>query len=422
MAGQRRDSKHRILHTGESIRANGKYQYKYIENGKPKFVYSWRLVPTDPQPIGKQPCLSLRELEKLVGKDIDSRLDPMWKKLTVNELIARYLRTKTGVKYSTTKNYDFVRNIMEKDEFGSRKISEVKTSDAKLFLIRLQQEGKGSSTIKTIRGVLRPAFQMAVDDDILLKNPFGFQLVGVIVNTEQIRQAITKDQMNKFLKFVREDNVYCKYYEVFYILFHTGMRISEFCGLTINDIDMENRIIDINHQLQRTSDMRYLIESTKTNAGTRKLPMTDNVYQMFKTILESRPDNLPEIIIDGYCGFLFRDKNGMPEVAMHWEHRFKNAVTRYNEIFKLQMPNITPHVCRHTYCSNMAKARMNPKTLQYLMGHSDISVTMNTYTHLGLEDAKDEMVRLEELNKAREKVENTNGDEPMDRGMFRVGC
>lgn len=422
MAGQRRDFKHRILRTGESIRANGKYQFKYIENGKPKFVYSWRLVPTDPQPIGKQPCLSLRELEKLVGKDIDSRLDPMWKNLTVNELIARYLRTKTGVKYSTTKNYDFVRNIMEKDEFGNRKISEVKTSDAKLFLIRLQQEGKGSSTIKTIRGVLRPAFQMAVDDDILLKNPFGFQLVGVIVNTEQIRQAITKDQMNRFLKFVREDNVYCKYYEVFYILFHTGMRISEFCGLTINDIDMENRIIDINHQLQRTSDMRYLIESTKTNAGTRKLPMTDDVYQMFKTILESRPDNLPEIMIDGYCGFLFRDKNGMSEVAMHWEHRFKNAVTRYNEIFKLQMPSITPHVCRHTYCSNMARARMNSKTLQYLMGHSDISVTMNTYTHLGFEDAKDEMVRLEELNKAREEIEKTNGDEPMDRGMFRVGC
>lgn len=71
------------------------------------------------------------------------------------------------------------------------------------------------------------------------------------------------------------------------------------------------------------------------------------------------------------------------------------------------MPSITPHVCRHTYCSNMARARMNPKTLQYLMGHSDISVTMNTYTHLGLEDAKDE-------------IEKTNGDKPMDRGMFRV--
>ena len=91
--GQRRDSKHRLLHNGESIRANGKYQFKYLVDGKPKFVYSWRLVPTDPQPIGKQPCLSLRELEKLVGKDIDSRLDITGRNITVNELISRYLTT-----------------------------------------------------------------------------------------------------------------------------------------------------------------------------------------------------------------------------------------------------------------------------------------------------------------------------------------
>lgn len=222
-------------------------------DGKPKFLYSWRLVPTDPQPVGKQPCLSLRELEKMVGKDLESRLDPMGKKLTVNELIARYLRTKTGVKPNTLANYNFVQNIMNKEEFGNRKIAGIKTSDAKLFLIKLQQDGKGSSTIKTIRGVLRPAFQMAVDDDILMKNPFGFELVGVIVNTEHTREAITKKQMNQFLKFVKDDNVYYKYYDAFYILFHTGLRISEFCGLTINDIDLDNRIINIDHQLQRTS-------------------------------------------------------------------------------------------------------------------------------------------------------------------------
>ena len=104
----------------------------------------------------------------------------------------------------------------------------MKTSDAKLFLIKLQQEdGKSYSSIHTIRGVLRPAFQMAVYDDILIKNPFGFQLAGVLVNDAVTREAITKDQMRKFLKFVHDDVVYCKYYEVVYILFHTGMRISE---------------------------------------------------------------------------------------------------------------------------------------------------------------------------------------------------
>lgn len=420
MASTRRDSKHRVLRKGESIRANGKYQFKYHVDGKPHFVYSWRLEPTDSQPAGKAPCLSLRELEKQIGKDLDSQLDPMGKNMTVMELVERYLKTRTGVRPNTLMNYGFVRNILKNKEFSSRKMCSVKTSDAKLFLIKMQQDGKGSSTIKTVRGVLRPAFQMAVDDDMIVKNPFGFQLAGVIQNTEKTRQAITKEQMKKFLKFVHDDNIYCKYYETFYILFHIGMRISEFCGLTLKDIDMKNRVIDINHQLQRTSWGEYIIEPTKTNAGTRKLPMTDDVFQMFQAIIEDRPTDLPEIMVQGYAGFLFRDKNGMPEVAMHWEHRFNHAVKRYNDIFKVQMPNITPHVCRHTYCSNMARARMNPKTLQYLMGHSDISVTMNVYTHLGFDDAKDEMIRLEELEAAKKEVEKVTGEKPISQKMFKA--
>jgi integrase len=111
----------------------------------------------------------------------------------------------------------------------------------------------------------------------------------------------------------------------------------------------------------------------------------------------------------------------MPLVAMHWEHRLKHMVNRYNEIYRLQMPSITPHVCRHTYCSNMAKAGMNPKTLQYLMGHSEIGVTMNTYTHLGLEDAQDELRRMEELNAARKELDKTQGERTVSKAVFRVG-
>lgn len=110
----------------------------------------------------------------------------------------------------------------------------------------------------------------------------------------------------------------------------------------------------------------------------------------------------------------------VPTVAMHWEHRFNNMVMRYNDIFRVQMPNITPHVCRHTYCSNMAKSGMNPKTLQYLMGHSDIGVTLNTYTHLGLEDAADELKRMEELSDARKELEKVKGENPVSQKMFRA--
>lgn len=418
--GLRRDSKHRVLRRGESIRADGKYQFKYHVNGKPHFVYSWRLEPTDKLPVGKKPCLSLRELEKQIGYDLDSLADPVGKNITVEELVERYLMTKTGVKPNTLANYKFVQNLLKTQTFSGKKISAVKTSDAKLFLIKLQQEGKRYSTIKTVRGVLRPAFQMAVDDDVLHKNPFGFELATVVVNDSVTREAITKDQMRKFLKFVHDDNVYCKYYEVFYILFHTGMRISEFCGLTLRDIDLEKRVINIDHQLQRTSDMRLVIESTKTNAGTRKLPITEDVARCFQAIIEEREKPRFEKVIDGYTGFLFTDKDCNPLVAMHWEHRFNHMVKRYNDIYRVQMANITPHICRHTYCSNMAKSGMNPKTLQYLMGHSDIGVTLNTYTHLGLDDATDELKRMEELENARKELNKTNGENTVSQKLFRV--
>lgn len=417
----RRDSKRRVLRPGESIRVDGKYQYKYHIDGKPHFVYSWKLEPTDKLPPGKKPCLSLRELEKQVNSDLDRLLNITDGNMTVCELVDRYLRTKTGVRQSTRTGYATVQRVLAKEPFGQKKIRSIKTSDAKLFLIKLQQEdGKSYSSIHNIRGVLRPAFQMAVDDDILVKNPFGFQLAGVVVNDSVTREAISREQMRKFLKFVHDDVVYCKYYEVVYILFHTGMRISEFCGLTLKDIDLEGRTVNIDHQLQRTCDMRYVIEETKTDAGKRKLPITEDVAMMFRAIIEDRKPPKMEKVIDGHTGFLFYDDNGMPLVAMHWQHRFNHMVGRYNDIYRVQMPNITPHVCRHTYCSNMAKSGMNPKTLQYLMGHSDISVTMNVYTHISFDDAEEELKRMEDFRKAPAEIEKKNDAKMVSQKMFKV--
>ncbi len=262
-------------------------------------------------------------------------------------------------------------------------------------------------------------FPYTEDGDEIAAYPFGFQLLGVVVNDSVTREAITKDQMRKFLKFVHDDYTYCKYYEAVYILFHTGMRISEFCGLTLKDIDLKNKTVNIDHQLQRLGDMKYFIEETKTDAGKRKIPITDDVAEMFQAIIEDRQAPKHEQLIDGYGGFLFYDENGKPLVAMHWQHRFNHMVGRYNDIYRVQMPIITPHVCRHTYCSNQAKAGMNPKTLQYLMGHSDISVTMNVYTHIGFDDAEEELKRMEELGKAQAEIEKQK-EKPVSQRMFKA--
>ena len=143
--------------------------------------------------------------------------------------------------------------------------------------------------------------------------------------------------------------------------------ISKFCGLTIKDLDMEKRIINIDHQLQRDFKMEYHVHSTKTNAGTRKIPMTQEVYEMFQTILEDREPPAREIMVDGYAGFLFTDKKCMPLVAMHWEHRFNSMVHRYNEIYRVQIPNITPHVCRHTLLKH-GKIRNKSKSIAIFDG------------------------------------------------------
>ena len=129
-----------------------------------------------------------------------------------------------------------------------------------------------------IRGVVRPAFQMAVDDDLIRKNPFEFQLATVVVNDSVTREAITRKQERAFLEFVKGDKHFSRYYDGIYILFKTGLRISEFVGLTLADLDMKNRKISVNHQLQRKRNMEYIIEDTKTASGTREIPMTDDVY------------------------------------------------------------------------------------------------------------------------------------------------
>ena len=397
MSEKRRDNRNRILRNGESQRQDGRYAYKYKDiNGETKFVYSWRLDKNDRAPAGKPRDLSLREKERQIQQDLFNQIVPNGGNLTVLELVQKYLSLKVNVRHNTQANYNFVVGILKKEAFGSLRIDKVKLSDAKAWLIKLQKDGRGYSTIHSVWGVVRPAFEMAVQDDLIRKNPFGLELDTVVVNDSVTREAITRAQERAFLKLIQEDNCYRKYYDGIYILFHTGLRISEFCGLTISDIDFQNKRIRVDHQLQRKRDMEYIIEDTKTKSGERYVPMSQQVVECFRRVIANRKPPKQEPIIDGYTGFLFLDKNGMPMVALHWEHYFKHILNKYNSIYKVQLPKITPHVCRHTFCSNMARSGMSPKTLQYIMGHSDISVTLNTYTHLTFDDAKAEFDRVAE--------------------------
>ena len=345
MSEKRRDNRNRILREGEYQRTDGRYRYRYIdEDGKEKNVYSWRLDKNDPTPRDKKRELSLREKEKQIQADLFDHIVTRGGNYTVVELVEKYTSLKTGVGHNTKAGYKTVINILNREAFGKQRIDKVRLSDAKAWLIKLQQvDGRGYSSIHSIRGVLRPAFQLAVDDDLIRKNPFGFELASVIVNDSVTREAITRKQERDLLKFIKEDKHFCRYYDAIYILLNTGLRISEFCGLTISDLEFDQKRIKVDHQLQRTSQMQYVIQAPKTESGIRYVPMSEEVVACFRRIIANRKTPKVEPMVEGYAGFLFLDKNDMPMVALHWEKYLEHIIQKYNRIYRIQMPKVTPH-------------------------------------------------------------------------------
>ena len=88
------------------------------------------------------------------------------------------------------------------------------------------------------------------------------------------------------------------------------------------------------------------------------------------------------------------DKNDNPVVGLHIQHYMQGAARKYRKTHKEPLPAVTPHVLRHTFCTNMANAGMDLKSLQYLMGHSEIGVTLNVYTHASFAQAEASMRRI----------------------------
>ena len=372
MKEKRRDSKGRILHTGESQRTDGKYLYKYVDAfGNTKYVYAWRLTPTDPTPKGKREKPSLRELEQQIRRDIEDGIDSTGKKMTLCQLYAKQNAQRANVKKSTQKQREQLMRLLKEDKLGARSIDTIKPSDAKEWALRMKDKGFSYNTINNHKRSLKASFYIAIQDDCVRKNPFDFKLSEVLENDTKEKVALTEEQEQALLSFIKTDNVYHKYYDDVLILLKTGLRISELCGLTVADIDFKNEVVIIDHQLLKSKEQGYYIETPKTKSGARPFA------------------------IDGRGNFLFVNQKGKPKVAIDYNMLFVRIVKKYNKHHKDNpLPHITPHTLRHTFCTRLASKNMNPKDLQYIMGHSNISITMNWYAHASIDTAKSEVQRL----------------------------
>lgn len=395
MSKKRRDNKGRILKTGESQRKDGRYLYKYVDAfGEAQSVYSWKLVSTDRVPNGKRDSISLREQEQEIRKDLDDGIDTNGKKMTLCQLYKKQNTQRGNVKHNTVTGRKHLMRLLEDDKLGLRSIDKIKPSDAKEWAVRMKEKGYAYQTINNYKRSLVASFNIAIEDDFVRKNPFDFSLNNVIEDDTKEKEALNELQEKNLLSFAKDDEIYKRYYDEILLLLKTGLRISELCGLTRQDVDFENRLINVDHQLLRNKKIGYYIETPKTKSGIRQVPMSEETYKAFQRVIKRKQVSSQQIEIGGYSQFLFLNQNGYPMLAGNYMAMLKKLVKKYNKTHQESLPNITPHILRHTFCTRLVNKNMNPKNLQYIMGHSNISITLNLYAHTSIDNIKTEITRL----------------------------
>lgn len=398
---KRRDKKGRILLTGEIQKSNGMYRYKYTDAyGRERYAYSWRLTASDIVPSGKKGCIiPLRVQEEKIRNDIRDHINADGSKITVIELVDKYYALNFAERQNTKDAHRFLANCIRNDEIAKLKITMIRRSDAISFVKRIRAKGYAYSTVLKLKRTLKASFELAIADDYLRKNPFDFDINSRIIsnNTKEV-EALTPEQVETLLNFMQNDKTYRKYYDATVILLETGLRISELCGLTIKDVDMENRIIRVDHQLLKGPN-GLIVEKTKTKCGIRNIPITPKCYESMKKVLakyRSRKFKNRHVKVDGYRGFVFLNDSGNPLDRKYFSNVYMRVVDKYNRRCEegKELPRISPHMLRHTFCTNCAMSGMNPKILQYLMGHEDVSITLNVYTSISGNDVNVEMKKI----------------------------
>lgn len=407
MADKRKDHRGRTLKVGESQRKDLSYQYRYTDIlGKRHTIYSWRLLPSDKTPIGKKEDKSLREKENEIQLMLSQGMTGLGTDITLNEMFEFYISNKkhkgrkltenTIHNYRTMYNKHVSNNIL-----GNMKISDIKKINITFFYEQLQEKGMSYGTICFYHKVLSSVFNMAVDNELIRNNPTK-RALEVVHGTPQRREALTRKQQEEFLSYLyRYDK---DIYRKVAFLIGTMCRVSEFTGLTWEDIDMKNRMITIDHQLQykKMGDDKfsYHIMPTK-NTHTRKIPMTDDVYEVLSELHKYFFIFRRDYCIDGKKDFLFYSKSGKLLNDSIFNYELKKAVEKYNETAEYKIGNISAHTLRHTGCTRDAEDGMDIKVLQYIMGHSNTQITYNVYNHVNEERAINEITNVAERRRNR---------------------
>lgn len=407
MAKARKDKRGYALRTGETQRKDGRYVYTYTNKyGQRKSIYA-KTLP------------ELRQKERKSIRDREDGLDPdAADRITLNEMFDKYYSQKYDLKDSTKMNYKYMYDHFVRDTFGKRIISKIKYSDVKEFYYSLMREkGLKPATVENVHTVVHPTLTMAVRDCIIRNNPADCVMMEIKKSKEWVkvkRHALTVEQQKAFMTYAKSSVEYRGWLPILTVLLGTGGRIGEILGLRWDDLDFENRTIDINHNIvyrvhENEDGKKYSalsINTPKTEAGCRIIPMIDEVYEAFLEELEiQRCIGGCKQVVDGYTNFVFTTAEGNVYLPGAINRAIKNIYEAYNaeeaanaekevrEPFLL--PHFSAHHLRHTFCTRFCENETNLKVIQSIMGHADISTTMDIYAEATVEKKKEILDNLQ---------------------------
>ena len=415
MAKERRDKKNRLLGKGEYQYSNGRYEYTYTDaNGQKQKVYSWCLTETDKPPKGKTCDKCLRVLEREITRNVEDKIDVSTaRKLTLDELFEKHIELRQ-LKDSTRTNYKYIYKKYISPVFGKRKVTTIKYSDIIRFYTDLiTKQGFKPNSMEVVHTILHPIFTTAVRDDVILKNPTEGAMAEIKSRHDwekPKRHALTEEQQEAFINFVSNHEDYKHWLPLFTVLLGTGLRIGEMLGLRWDDCDFSDGVISINHNLiYRQTDSgkcEFHITTPKTKTGVRDIPMFNEIKKvLLEEKLRQMREGFNQSKIDGYTNFIFCNRFGNVQSPHNVNRAIERIIRDYNAIETetakaerreaLLLPHFSVHNLRHTFCTRFCENETNIKIIQEIMGHADITTTMDIYNEATIKKKKESFAALE---------------------------
>ena len=344
---KRTDNKGRVLKVGESQNKDGRYCYKWMDAaGKRNTVYSLDLV-------------GLREKEKQIQRDLEDGISTKGGDITLNQLFEIYMETKSNIRKSTSVNYKNYWDVSVKNSIiGEMKINQIKQIHIKRLYADLKQRGLEGSSIQTYHVLISSVFQLAVDSDLIRKNPCK-NCRKVIKVEPRSKKALTIEEQKRFLDYVKNSNVYNVYYPILSFALSTALRIGEIIGLQQDEIDMKENVIHVRRQLiykDYGDGFKFHVTQPKTQSGNRDIPLTETARKSLikqKEIDFMTGRRLIEQEIEGMKGFAFINSKGMPILPFNFNAMLRNVVNSYNkkETAQAKRENreseLLPHISAH---------------------------------------------------------------------------